>query len=881
MGPLPGAASQVRALAAALADPAGCALHGSNIEIIGVSGAPTTAEIIDVVTRSVARATPTDAVLVYFAGHAFHDQDPDGEIYFCGRDARLSSLSETALSATALASIFGSCKARGILLILDCCVSAGLAENAPAFFRRLGTAEFRIVIAASRADERSWELPDGRGTLFSKQLIAVLTGDTPVGTVPGQIRLSGLVDAIDFGLNEDLHALHPDVPLQQPVFAGSYERDPLLFVHKGNQAAGFVDASGRISRRLHKRRLRMLAIGLGGSVVFATMSYLTFVDGTRYAGALDASTVEIMRGHPELGAPAYPRLIVEYSLSAQALKSDSPLRRGGTVIALPGRSISDAVDAELNDVGSAGKLIVEGKTAEARERLLALLADTSLDNQQAHFVRVMFPAVATEEDVGKLVKLTAAQRPEVRSAALGGLLRLSPSTAFTKMTSALSDAERFDQRALMYHIAPGCRQGASEYLAAATASPIFNGVYPRLLDVVSHVGCRLNSQAIYHLMEFWPTYQLGDLARYAELFGVGPPRLEDLAFPDRLIDLALFRVDGSDPNCMEFVARMLSTSESALQKDELALMLTSEACRQQLKMTATFEGTTRVLHLRSTEADMADIGVDIDSSARAGLAGPLFDALSGWLRADDKASADAVSAFLSEVGNGGGDQSTRALALEALRAGEVNVPPPADALTSNLVELRKAAFGLLDAKSPEVAHNTLLSRIGDSDFVEWPETFGRSTVSDTEFADLRKLIFSGAPIRERAAAALTMAGNIDDLIALSNHPENDVRGALADYLAARGDLSVLESAEPTTSELAPFVPSLLTLVKKARAEHDNLTTDLASVPERLRTWRARQILDSRGDAFDVNFARVLSPGSRVWLERFVLREAEWPGRPSS
>src|SRR6266404_4914311 len=34
---------------------------------------------------------------------------------------------------------------RGVLLILDCCQSAGFAENAPDSFRSLGTGEYRIV----------------------------------------------------------------------------------------------------------------------------------------------------------------------------------------------------------------------------------------------------------------------------------------------------------------------------------------------------------------------------------------------------------------------------------------------------------------------------------------------------------------------------------------------------------------------------------------------------------------------------------------------------------------------------------------------------------------------------------------------------------------
>jgi hypothetical protein len=71
-------------------------------------------------------------------------------------------------------------------------------------------------------------------------------------------------------------------------------------------------------------------------------------------------------------------------------KADGPLRNGKPLVALPGKSIDALIDAQLNDIGTIGRLIEQGHQGEARSILLPLLEAPVLDPERAHYVSVMF-----------------------------------------------------------------------------------------------------------------------------------------------------------------------------------------------------------------------------------------------------------------------------------------------------------------------------------------------------------------------------------------------------------------------------------------------------------------------------------------------------------
>src|SRR5205085_7262469 len=137
----------------------------------------------------------TSQVIVYFGGHGIQLDD---DSVLCCHDTDPGDPKPTGLTRGQLDTCLSGLRTRGVLVILDCCRSAGFAESAPSFFRELQNAEFRILLSASRANQASYELPDGTGTLFSKALLRVLAGTAPAGTDAGLITVGALVEALDF-----------------------------------------------------------------------------------------------------------------------------------------------------------------------------------------------------------------------------------------------------------------------------------------------------------------------------------------------------------------------------------------------------------------------------------------------------------------------------------------------------------------------------------------------------------------------------------------------------------------------------------------------------------------------------------------------------------
>jgi hypothetical protein len=107
-----------------------------------------------------------------------------GVHYLATYEADLNSLRDSAISNTDVDDVLSQTRAAGTLLILDCCESAGFAENAPEFFRQIGQSGFRILLSASRVGQRSWERAGGKGTLFTHFLKKAISGDEAIAESP-------------------------------------------------------------------------------------------------------------------------------------------------------------------------------------------------------------------------------------------------------------------------------------------------------------------------------------------------------------------------------------------------------------------------------------------------------------------------------------------------------------------------------------------------------------------------------------------------------------------------------------------------------------------------------------------------------------------------
>lgn len=169
---LTGARRDATALWALLSD----TLPGNDVRLV-VDGEATITEVRCVLDATLGAAGPDDTVIVSFSGHGSHDHR------LAVHDTVLDDLAGTTISMDELAARFRATHARAVLCILDCCFSGGaparVLEDSP-IPREPGTpiealaGEGRLLIAACKVDELSYEHPGARHGLLTKAIIDVL-----------------------------------------------------------------------------------------------------------------------------------------------------------------------------------------------------------------------------------------------------------------------------------------------------------------------------------------------------------------------------------------------------------------------------------------------------------------------------------------------------------------------------------------------------------------------------------------------------------------------------------------------------------------------------------------------------------------------------------
>ncbi len=321
----------------ALASPDGCAIAPKNLSLLCDADA-NRAAVLDAIANVSASCGSDDILIIYFSGHGERE---NGQFFLLPHDAQPTALSVTAIRLEDLQLALKECKARGILFILDCCKSAGFAENADSFFRTLASSEFRLLLSASREGQASYEFDTSKGTYFTNALLDVLTGKRVIGQRKGVVYFSDLYEYVQERVPEALEESGNSPTLQEPVFAGVYTKDPRLFILNRLSLERIEAETPRYSRKFLERRIRRSLIAVAAFFALTIACYYTYLDHSRYIWVepeiVDGNNVDylsIYAGDPKLNAGwlGFPRRIFTTDIAATAL-SDAVRPGVGTPIA--------------------------------------------------------------------------------------------------------------------------------------------------------------------------------------------------------------------------------------------------------------------------------------------------------------------------------------------------------------------------------------------------------------------------------------------------------------------------------------------------------------------------------------------------------------------
>jgi hypothetical protein len=399
--PLPACARESRRLADALVNIAGCRIPGANVRCL-VDGEATRDAVLGALASLSAGAGSEELLLFYFAGHG--QAIGDAFALLLGQ-TRLDQPAASGLTSADLDRIFRDCKARGVLLILDCCGGAALAEHAPDFVRTVGPHEFRILLSASRADQSSWETP--KGSLFTGHLLEVVEGRVQVSAAPGQVYFNDLLSHLRHAVGEEIAKAGGRLPQQEPVFNGSYTEDPLIFLHTGETLKSVRVKVQRYSRAYVLQRVRLAVLAIVLLVGLSLAAFWLLLDQHAYLELSDRD-VAVFRGYPGLTGFGYPKLWWRMEIEQNQVREGSPLQAGEKVVFSRRQSAVAVLDGELTPSGRALWRLWDSRRSEAgaivRQALASLSADRPVERSQ---LLQLFAETATADDREHLMQLAA------------------------------------------------------------------------------------------------------------------------------------------------------------------------------------------------------------------------------------------------------------------------------------------------------------------------------------------------------------------------------------------------------------------------------------------------------------------------------------------
>jgi hypothetical protein len=240
-----------RDIVALLVDPSYCAYPPDNVRLLLDSEA--TRKNIRAALRALAEHTdPDSTVFFYLSSHGARiESGPSAGEYLLPVDTvypDYDELARTAIPGAEFSEALGSIPARKVLVVLDCCHAAGVAEVkdlegesalktlSEGYYEALSKGKGRVVLASSRHDEQSFVKPDAANSLFTQHLLAGFQGGIP--SEDGLIKVFDLFEYLQ-------PKVTADEPRQHPIFKGVLEQNfPIALYLGGKKGVVAKDTDG-------------------------------------------------------------------------------------------------------------------------------------------------------------------------------------------------------------------------------------------------------------------------------------------------------------------------------------------------------------------------------------------------------------------------------------------------------------------------------------------------------------------------------------------------------------------------------------------------------------------------------------------------------------
>lgn len=236
------------------------------------------------IKRSIGRwlhqnATEDSTVFVFFAGHGGLESDrtgmePDGiQKYLLPWDAKHDDLFNSALSNADFQRLLNTVRARRMVIFMDACYSGGVAERGGRDlgvvgnpYERLAEGQGRLVIAASKPNQRSWEDESLGHGIFTHHLLEALSGKADTDD-DGYVSIMEVYKYLERNVPASARSLARGD--QVPMLIGSLASDIVLTVDADRVRAiraGKKEQEEQRREEVRKKREALFALFNGGEL---------------------------------------------------------------------------------------------------------------------------------------------------------------------------------------------------------------------------------------------------------------------------------------------------------------------------------------------------------------------------------------------------------------------------------------------------------------------------------------------------------------------------------------------------------------------------------------------------------------------------------------
>ncbi|MER9227065.1 caspase family protein [Mesorhizobium sp. M0664] len=837
---LPECVIGAKRLAAVLVDSTACRIPDHQVELLTLPAETTKNAILAALNSAARRASPEAALFVYFAGHGL---ETDSSFYLATVDAEPVPTPDTSISAQDLAEALTGTAARGILIVVDCCGGAALAERAPLVFSALGDLfEYRILLSASRRGQSSWELP-GEGSPFTNLFIDALSGHLPTVGKHGEIYFRDLSAFLVNEMRKLFRGRLSGLKEQEPKAEISAGDDPLVFVNSDISLESVRLNLARFSIKDFRRRLLVTLSTVVGIIIAVTLGIWTWLDQHKFA-RVRADGVELLAGYPDWNLLRFPDPIWEFDIRNSDIRAQSLLGPNQPLVLLKRDDPADSIGDNLTEIGRARFAMQLGRNEEATTLARSILQSSGgLSKNTAYDAKDIIIAAAPEGDGASIADLVS----DEKLVATRALQRIATIDApmFEKLLASgdMIDPRRFDQELVFPRIPPACTSPISAYVERLLGKEwAFN---PYAADLVARTRC---VPTLLGTRVDWKRI-VGTQAYLRRLLSPSEEDKEIVAGFDRLVEDLLAEAAVADAPDLSDPRSLLGNSlDAAVAFDRPA-----------------FKCSQKLLDLIRKFSEQPD---GLDFSERASVTAYLAQYCLGEALIIKASEAGEV-----EIGQGAAMlvsvplQTLDAKTIQALAAVSAGTMVPlltyqvagnfraADKLQSifampdlpasvNLLEGAAAAQeeDLQAAALLWVFHHRradlvpMVKRLGST--LLGPAILRISIAARSDqpiFAALERFALD-SPGAELRTCWTTIWGPLDEAINNVTKPALEERKVALSCLSFRGDLPSISSRIARSG--SSFYADVLARVSQAAREHDRLVADIKTTPASLKKWRA-------------------------------------------